>query len=324
MLAGDVSFDDDDPATRIAWLRQRLTSLGRIPAPGLGLTVQRLRALADLGAADGSLARLAEGHLDALAILDELGADAAPADALRAVWAARPEQLRARPDGTGWRLSGRKPWCSGGAAIDRALVTATDPDGAVRLFDVDVAPLRFADDWSPIGMRASDSRTACMDVRVEREHQIGPPGAYVDRPGFWHGGIGVAACWHGIARRIGNDLARHAAQRDDPYASAASGGAVASLAAASALLAAAGRQIDEQPADRVAGRRRASVVRVAVQQSSCDVLQRSIVAQGASAISFDVSHGRAVSDLTVYLGQLHHGHDAAGVEAESSDDWWSS
>jgi alkylation response protein AidB-like acyl-CoA dehydrogenase len=240
------------------------------------------------------------------------------------VWAARPEQLRVRPDGRGWRLSGRKPWCSGGAAIDRALVTATDPDGAVRLFDIDVAPLRFADDWSPIGMRASDSRTACMDIGVERDDQVGEPGAYVDRPGFWHGGVGVAACWHGIARRLGCDLAGHAAGRDDPHASAASGGAVASLAAAAALLAAAGRQIDEQPADRVAARRRAHVVRVAVEQSSRDVLQRSIVAQGASALSFDVAHGRAVSDLTVYLGQLHHGHDAAGVEVDPSVDWWSS
>ncbi len=319
-----MCFDDDAAGARVAWLRRHLTSLGRIPIPGVGLTVQRLRALADLGAADGSLARLAEGHVDALAILDELGADAGSTDALRAVWAARPEQLRARPDGRGWRLSGRKPWCSGSAAIDRALVTATDPDGAVRLFDIDVAPLRFADDWSPIGMRASDSRTACVDLRVAGDDAVGAPGAYVDRPGFWHGGIGVAACWHGIARRLGHDLASHAAGRDDPYASAASGGAVASLAAASALLAAAGRQIDDQPADRIAARRRAHVVRVAVEQSSRDVLQRSITAQGASALSFDVAHGRAVSDLTVYLGQLHHGHDAAGVEHEPSDDWWSS
>ena len=95
-----MCFDDDAAGARVAWLRRHLTSLGRIPVAGVGLTVQRLRALADLGAADGSLARLAEGHLDALAILDELGADAGPTDALRGVWAARPEQLRARPDGT--------------------------------------------------------------------------------------------------------------------------------------------------------------------------------------------------------------------------------
>ena len=324
MLAGDVTFDDDDPSTRIDWLRDHLTSLGRVPTPGAGLTVQRLRSLADLGSADGALARLAEGHLDALAILDELGAHDSSGTELRGVWAARPEQLVATPVGGGWRLAGRKPWCSGAAEIDRALLTATDPDGAVRLFDVDVAALHFADDWHPIGMRATDSRTACVDLRVDAAAQVGPPGGYVERPGFWHGGIGVAACWHGLARRIGRDLAAHAARRDDPYSAAASGRAVAALAAASALLAAAGRQIDESPTDTAAARRRAHVVRVAVEQSSRDVLQTSIVAQGASALSFEAEHGRAVSDLTVYLGQLHHGHDAAAVLAHSFDDWWSS
>jgi alkylation response protein AidB-like acyl-CoA dehydrogenase len=324
VLAGDVSFDDDEPSSRISWLREHLTSLERIPTPGAGLTVQRLRSLAELGSADGALARLAEGHLDAVAILDELGALDGRGTELRGVWAARPDELRAVPDGDGWRLTGRKPWCSGATAIDRALVTATDPDGAVRLFDVDVASLHFADDWHPIGMRASDSRTACVDVRVDDTAQVGPPGSYVGRPGFWHGGVGVAACWHGLARRVGRDLAAHAARRDDPYSAAASGRAVASLAAASALLAAAGRQIDEAPADGAAAERRAHVVRVAIEQSSRDVLQTAIVAQGASALSFDVAHGRAVSDLTVYLGQLHHGHDAAAVQVHPSDDWWSS
>jgi hypothetical protein len=30
----------------------------------------------------------------------------------------------------------------------------------------------------------------------------GPPGGYTDRPGFSHGGAGVAACWHGGARGV--------------------------------------------------------------------------------------------------------------------------
>ena len=28
---------------------------------------------------------------------------------------------------------------------------------------------------------------------------MGADGAYLDRPGFWHGGAGIAACWHGGA-----------------------------------------------------------------------------------------------------------------------------
>jgi alkylation response protein AidB-like acyl-CoA dehydrogenase len=280
-----------------------------------------LRALALIADADGSLGRLAEGHLDALAIMAELSAPPAD-DRLRGVWAARPELLQARPTQDGWRLTGTKPWCSGGEHLDRALLTATDPDGVVRLFDVDVAAVRFADDWHPIGMRASDSRTGCLEVEVAASDQIGPPGAYVARPGFWHGGIGVAACWHGLATRIGRDLADHAARRDDPFARAAAGRVAASLAASRSLLAAAGRQIDRHPADDAAARRRAPLVRVGVAEAARTVLDTSIIVQGASALCFDAGHGRAITDLTVYLGQLHHGTDAATIDPAGDDDWW--
>src|SRR4051812_16755429 len=141
-------FDDDEAAPRLGWIRDHLGALERVPLPGSGGTVQRLRALAELGAIDGALARLAEGHLDAVAILAELGADI-ESGPLRGVWAARPELLRAEPAPGGWRLTGTKPWCSGTDGIDRALVTATATDGAVRLFDVDVARLAFRDDWRP-------------------------------------------------------------------------------------------------------------------------------------------------------------------------------
>jgi hypothetical protein len=321
VLVTGAAFRDDDPAPRVAWIRDHLDALAGVPLPGSGRTVDRFRTLAALAAADGSLGRLAEGHLDALAIAHELGAPVS-ADAVRGVWAARPELLQARPGGAGWVLTGVKPWCSGAAALDRALVTATDTDGAVRLFDVDVATLRFADDWHPVGMRASDSRTACVDVVVPAGDQLGAPGAYVGRPGFWHGGTGVAACWHGLARRIGDDLSRHAGEREDAHARAAAGTAAALLAASTTLLAAAARQIDAAPGDERRSRGSAVMVRVAVAGASRTVLSTSIEAQGASALCFDAGHARRIADLTVYLGQLHFGSDAASVEP-ASEAWWS-
>ncbi len=293
-----------------------------MPRPGGGRTGDRLRTLAEIAAADGSLGRLAEGHLDAVAILTELAASPTD-DLLRGVWAARPELLHARPTTHGWRLTGTKPWCSGAEHLDRALLTATDPDGLVRLFDVEVGALRFADDWHPIGMRASDSRTGCIDAEVRMSDQVGLPGGYVGRSGFWHGGVGVAACWHGLATRIGRDLADHAARRDDPFANAAAGRVTAALASSRSLLAAAARQIDHRPGDEDAARRRAPVVRVAVAEASRMILDTSVVVQGASALCFDAAHGRAVADLTVYLGQLHHGTDAASIDPTAGDDWWS-
>jgi alkylation response protein AidB-like acyl-CoA dehydrogenase len=276
--------------------------------------------LTGLGALDGSLARLAEGHLDALAILDELGQPAVD-DAVRGVWAAQPQLLEAVHSASGWHLRGRKPWCSGADGLDRALLTATSTQGLL-LFEVDVDTLRFEDDWHPVGMRASDSRTAIVDI--DAGEPVGPPHCYVARPGFSHGGVGVAACWHGLARRIALDLAADAGEQDNPHLQAAGGEAVAILAAGGALLGAAGRQIDERPHDADVALARASTVRTAIEHIARHVLQLSIRAQGAAALCFAPRHARAVADLTVYLGQFHHGADAAGVHIQADSEWWTS
>ena len=101
-----------------------------LPKPGSGGTPTRFGALADWAARDLSLARLAEGHVDALAILAE--ADLEPnSGATYGVWAARPRAggATAYLAADGWHVSGVKPFCSGGTRIDRALVTAECEDG---------------------------------------------------------------------------------------------------------------------------------------------------------------------------------------------------
>ena len=47
---------------------------------------------------------------------------------------------------------------------------------------------------------------------------VGTPGEYLDRPGFWHGAIGVSACWLGGARAVAAPLyARGARESVDPH-----------------------------------------------------------------------------------------------------------
>lgn len=82
----------------------------RIPLPGEATTA-RFAALTELGRRDLSLARLAEGHLDAAAILYEMER-ALPAPAERwGVWAARPRAPASRPArqerGGGWTAPSR-------------------------------------------------------------------------------------------------------------------------------------------------------------------------------------------------------------------------
>ena len=201
-------------AAPIEALRQLVAThrLDDVPLPGQGRTARRFALLAQVSAADLSLGRLVEGHLDALAILAEAGRPARPGS--YGVWAAeRPGgALRARDAGEGhggWLISGTKPYASGAGALDRALVTAITAEGP-RLFDVDLGRGAssdggdvlsvVADSWPAVGMADSLSGAVRFgDVRVDGTAAVGPPGFYTDRPGFWAGSAGVAACWYGGA-----------------------------------------------------------------------------------------------------------------------------
>jgi hypothetical protein len=94
----------------------------------------------EFGRTDLSLARVAEAHTDALAILAE--ANATPRDcSLYGVWASdgHGSLVRARPEADGtWRLSGVKQYCTGATFVKSALVTAHHGKD-ILLFDVDVA-----------------------------------------------------------------------------------------------------------------------------------------------------------------------------------------
>ena len=95
----------DWPAIATAAAFAAAVESGRLdlPLPGGGQTWTRWAALAELAEDDLSLARLAEGHTDALAILAELGAAPPPAGSRWGVWAAQPPGpgLTARPGGPG-------------------------------------------------------------------------------------------------------------------------------------------------------------------------------------------------------------------------------
>jgi hypothetical protein len=84
-----------------------------LPRPGAGRTAERWAALAAWGARDLSLARLAEGHVDAIAILTEAARAPVP-DALYGVWASRSggATVRVEPRGDGAVLQGAMRFCS--------------------------------------------------------------------------------------------------------------------------------------------------------------------------------------------------------------------
>ena len=320
---------DDSHRLQVAEALTRAVGAGELdlPLPGAGRTRERWRALSDLAERDLSLGRLAEGHTDAAAILDELGAPPPGPGQVWGVWAAHPPGavLTAVPGKTGWRLTGTKAFCSGARTCTHALVSAEVDGGGRRLFALEtigVEPVEGT--WACAGMAASDTLTLVLDDLPARP--VGPEGAYVQRPGFHHGGAGVAACWFGGALAVAAPLAARAARDSaDIHTRTAYGAVDRDLHAASAVLEAAADEIDADPTD-TKGRAalRTQRVRAVVARACADVLHRTGEALGAGPLASDPHYAWAGTDLPVYLSQHHADRDlaalggrAAGEEGEA-------
>ena len=286
-----------------------------LPLPGHGATALRWQRLAALAEVDVTAGRLAEAHADAVAILAELGGPGPQRGQWWGVWAAEAGDaaLCATEVGDGIRLTGTKVWCSGAGLCSHALVTAQLPGGQRGLFAValdapGVRPLTSA--WHNTGMADSDTRSVQFDETPAVA--VGAPGAYLTRPGFWHGGAGVAACWLGGARAVAAPLyARAAAGKADAHALAHLGAIDAAVtAAADATLTAVAGEVDADPGNRTGraellARRARAVVETAVDEA----VDRTGRALGPAPLCLDAEHARRVADLTVYVRQSHAERD---------------
>ncbi|OBF14292.1 acyl-CoA dehydrogenase [Mycobacterium sp. ACS4054] len=287
-----------------------------LPLPASGRTAERWQRLASLAEENIVAARVAEAHVDAVAILHELGGKPPESGQLWAVWATEsPDAVLTATDTEGtFTLTGTKVWCSGAGFCTHALVTARLEDGsrglfAVQVTDATVKPLPST--WWNAGMAGSDTRP----VQFTNTHAVavGDPGDYVDRPGFWHGAIGVAACWLGGARRVADPLYRCAgSQSADAYSLAHLGAVDAALAAGDAILAAAAAQVDSDPFDRSGtAQLLARRVRTVVEHAVDEAITRTGRALGPGPLCQDGRHAQRVADLSIYIRQSHAERDLA-------------
>jgi alkylation response protein AidB-like acyl-CoA dehydrogenase len=319
-----VPDDSDRVADR---LREVVSEFTDLPHPGGGKTWERFEAFVSLAAEDLSLARLAEGHADALAILVESGRRARQPGASYGVWAARGGAggVSATPVRGGWKLSGRKPFCSGSGLLDRALVTAESPDG-YRLFDVATAQVvvdTVPDSWPAVGMADSRSETVVLGGAVVSEDDaIGPPGFYTDRAGFWFGACGVAACWSGGARGLVAGVVDSLSSDPGELILMELGRAVSDLRGMQDALESVATAIDGDPEDELGeARSRALAVRQIVHDACQRVLTHTAAAGGARPLCLDAGQAQRAADLYVYLSQHHGAADAAGLGRLAVGDW---
>jgi len=219
-----ASDDDEEahPGTRIAglaadgWLSACLPvsagghGIGTSAEPGaIRLTSDVLRAL---GRANLALARLYEGHVNAVKLVEMHAAPAlrelvrrrVRAGTLLGVWgatAADPLTVTSA-SADGWTLDGAKAFTSGLGIVALAVVPVADPHEPARsrllLVDVDDPERQRPGDWRASGMRATRSGSYRFDgVRLAPERVLGAPGVYEREPWF-EGGI-----WRYLAAHVG-------------------------------------------------------------------------------------------------------------------------
>jgi hypothetical protein len=289
-----------------------------LPYPGDGDTVRRWATLTGWGRWDLPLARLAEGHVDAVAILRELGGRPHPG-ARYGVWAARPGGVGASLVGAAGRLrlTGTVRFCSGSRDLDRALVVATEGTGRPALL-VDVALDRSTirvdeHSWAALGMRASETFDVTFDdVPVADGDVVGPPGSYLDRPGFWWGGGGVAAVWLGGAAGVLDDVLGVLGSVDE-HRLAHIGALHTELQAVDALLVRTAEAIDADPSH---GHRTAVwTARAAAERVCRSVLDRAPVAGGVTGLVDSPTLSARLADLQIYVRQHHAERDLAALGA---------
>ncbi len=296
-----------------------------LPLPAAGRTLQRWRRLAEVAAEDLALVKLYESHTDALAILAELaaGPDREPAAELSppgsrwAVWAAEPPQARLEmaADGDRLLLTGSKAWCSGAGLVSHALVTGWDGDGRPRLAAVrlDQPGITVRDTvWQAPGM----SRVGTPDLEFAGVPAIavGPPSGYLDRPGFWHGGCGIAACWYGGTLPLARAVLAGGRRRAEPHALAHLGAIDLALRSLRALLVETAGWLDAHP--HASALEQALRLRGAADATARLVLDHAGRALGAGPLCRDPAVARHFADLPVFLRQSHAERDLAALGGE--------
>jgi hypothetical protein len=295
-------------------LRSRLADIisQTLPLPGSGHTADRHLILAETAREDVSLAKLAEAHWDAIAILAEAGRTAEP-NTLYAVWASEiaGQAIRLERTGDRYQVTGNKPFCSGLGIVDRALITVGLPDQ--RLVEVDLRnnPDNFSVDlniWKVDAFRKTQTGAITFqELQLSQDSLVGAPGWYLERPGFWHGACGPAACWAGAAAGL-LDFAL-SSKRDGPHTLGHLGAMQASVWGMNALIRQAGEEIDAAPSDARAAQIRALQFRHLIEQMGADLLQRFARAYGPHPLSMNEEVARRYQETSLYMRQSHGERD---------------
>ncbi len=324
LRAGAADRGEADLSADITALREAGVLAAPLPAgeggSGLGVspdgTMACLTLLRQLGRANLSVARLVEGHINAVKLIAlyatpaarDAAFDAVRAGELLGVWGADGAVPVTLAPCEPLTLRGAKRFASGLGLVSRALVTARTDDGAqLVLAPVTDAARSDASAWAMSGMRATASGTYDLEgVEPGPAALIGKPGDLMREP-FFEGGV-----WRYAAAHLGGAEALYthmletllkAGRADDPHQQRRIAEAGTACETARLWLELAATRVESGPADPEGAAAYALLAREATESACLTVIDRVERALGTAAFDAGSPVDRIRRDLSLFLRQ---------------------
>ncbi|ATS21389.1 dehydrogenase [Xanthomonas phaseoli pv. phaseoli] len=169
-----------------------------------------------------------------------------------------------------------------------------------------------------LGISTGNGHFASAPARL-----LGEPEFYLQRPGFWHGGAGIAACWYGAAAAIAEHVRRSPRVAKNPFAAAHLGAIDEQLTGARLMLQDLAKAIDDAPIHS----HQLAVIRLrSMMDRICrDVIERAALALGPASLCCDAGHAQRCADLAAFVRQSHGQKDeqwlGERLHASEVDPW---
>ncbi len=270
-----------------------------------------------IGAGDLSVARLFEGHVNAIALVCRYGtaaqvqslASSVGDGALSGVWGADDAAGLTIVSANGRSaLKGRKILASGAGIVTRPVVTAIGADGQVMCL-LDLSPDADVDlsGWTAQGMRSSATGAVKLSgIAIGENEIVGQPGDFMRQPHFSGGSWRFCAVHLGAMERLVDLFRDHLVSRargDDPYQLQRVAQCVAAVRTARFWVEEAARRLATQDDDPAAIVAFANMTRMVTERSALDVLEA--VQRGVGLMAFIRPNPveRISRDLATYLRQ---------------------
>ncbi len=326
VLAGAESADAEAHVVQGAWDALHQFGLATAPFPAafggedLGAPERHaalLDALRRIGAADLSIARLFEGHVNAVQLVCRYGtrsqiadmADRVRTGGLSGVWGAEDAAgLAAERQPEGWALRGRKILASGAGLLTCPLLPVrTEAGQLLMLVPLETGERADVSGWTAQGMRSSATGAVELTgVRVGDDQVVGGPGDFMRQPAFSGGAWRFCAVHLGAAERLLDLFREHLVSRgrgEDPYQLERVAHAAAAVGTAAFWVRDAARRFAEDARDPEAVVAFANMTRMVTERACLDVLE--VVHRGVGLGAFVRPHPieRVTRDLSTYLRQ---------------------